>query len=233
MAFGITSEKKMDISLEPVTLAARGYHYGRYGGNSDELFPLFLGSPWFIRGFGTRNLNSYEVKFDDAAGKYYVEEENIQEFLDSRDNTVTFENLVGSKMLLGSFEVRIPFTGPQRLSLIKSKFLFSDLNFFFDAGAAWYDGDQFNGYVPELGADGKPIPIYVLKGTDDLSTPLTNPATEEPVYYSSKPKVTPLLSVGASVRINLFGQIILEPFYAIPLVEGVRSNVGLNIFPGW
>lgn len=219
--------------LEPVTLAARAFHYGRYGGNSDEIFPLFLGSPWFIRGFNTRNLTGSEVKFDEEAGKYFVEEENIQNFLDNRDELVTFDNLVGSRMLLGSFEVRMPFTGPERLSFIKSKFLFSDLNFFFDAGIAWYDNDQFNGYVPEIGADGNPIPIYVLQGTDDLSTPLTDPRSEEPVYYSSRPKINPLMSIGASVRINLFGQLILEPFYAIPLTKGVSSNFGLNIFPGW
>ena len=106
-------------------------------------------------------------------------------------------------------------------------------NFFFDAGVAWYDNDQFNEYVPELGADGKPIPIYVRNGTDDLSTPLVDPVTEQPIYYSSKPKIQPLMSFGASVRVNLFGQIILEPFYAIPLSKGVNSSFGLNILPGW
>jgi len=219
--------------FQPVTIALRAAHYGRYGGNSDEIFPMYMGSPWFIRGFNSRNIDANEVKLDEVSGKYFVEEENMQTFLDERGNAVSFDNLIGSKMLLGNFEVRLPFTGPERLSMFKSKFLFSDLNFFFDAGIAWYDNAQFNGDVVDLGRDGQPIPIYVLKGTDDLSTPLVDPATESPVYYSSRPKINPLLSVGASLRINLFGQIILEPFYAIPLVKGVQSNFGLNIFPGW
>lgn len=219
--------------LEPVTLAARAYHHGRYGGNSDEIFPLFIGAPWFVRGFNTRNLTGYELRFDNDSGKYYVEEENIQTYLQDRENAVAFENLIGSKMLMGNFEVRIPFTGPERLSVLKSKFLFSDLNFFFDAGVAWYDNDQFNKYVPELGADGQPIPIYVLKGTDDLFTTLVDPVTEQPIYYSNKPRIQPLMSIGASLRVNLFGQIILEPFYAIPLSKGVNSSFGLNILPGW
>ena len=45
-------------------------------------------------------------------------------------------------MAITSFEIRIPFSGPERLTLIKSKFLFTELTLFADAGLAWYDVDD-------------------------------------------------------------------------------------------
>ena len=46
----------------------------------------------------------------------------------------------------------------------------------------------------------------------------------------------PIMSVGASLRVNLFGALILEPYYALPLaVPSERRSwvFGLNIVPGW
>ncbi|MCK6694987.1 MAG: hypothetical protein L6Q97_23160, partial [Thermoanaerobaculia bacterium] len=46
----------------------------------------------------------------------------------------------------------------------------------------------------------------------------------------------PVFSVGASVRFNLFGALILEPFYAYPISaekDARRWYWGLNIVPGW
>ncbi len=42
-----------------------------------------------------------------------------------------------------------------------------------------------------------------------------------------------LHSVGAALRINLFGSLILEPFYAYPLNEGGKGSFGVNFVPGW
>jgi len=42
-----------------------------------------------------------------------------------------------------------------------------------------------------------------------------------------------LQSVGVALRINLFGALILEPFYAKPLIDGVNGTFGLNFVPGW
>lgn len=49
-------------------------------------------------------------------------------------------------------------------------------------------------------------------------------------------KHQPVFSVGASMRFNLFGMLILEPFYAMPLSvkkDARRFYWGLNIVPGW
>ena len=40
-------------------------------------------------------------------------------------------------------------------------------------------------------------------------------------------------STGVSLRINLFGALILEPYYAWPIRDGMRPVFGFNILPGW
>jgi hypothetical protein len=105
---------------------------------------------------------------------------------------------VGSKMLVGNFEVRLPFTGPRRLSLIKSNFLVTDLNLFFDAGLAFYEGADL----------------------------------KEGAYLQHKP----ILSTGVSLRVNLFGYLVLEPYFALPISAPESEKTwrfGLNFIPGW
>jgi Tol biopolymer transport system component len=166
--------------FKPVGFAFRAYHYGRYGGNSDNIFPIYLGSPWYVRGYNTNNIR-------DAL----AENPNFSD-----------DNLFGSKILVGNFEVRIPFTGPEQLALFKSGFLFSDLNFFFDSGVSWFHFDQFKESVSDV--DGS--------------------------YFDN---ARPIFSYGTSLRINLFGALILEPYYAFPVLKGAHPNLGLNILPGW
>ena len=43
----------------------------------------------------------------------------------------------------------------------------------------------------------------------------------------------PIFSAGVSARINLFGAMILEPFFAWPLQENTSMQFGLNFSPGW
>ena len=101
-------------------------------------------------------------------------------------------------MLIGNFEIRLPFTGPRALSLIKSNFLITDLNLFFDAGLSFFE-------------------------TEDL---------KENAYIQH----IPIFSTGVSMRVNLFGYMVIEPYFAIPLAapESPRNwRFGLNFIPGW
>ncbi len=170
-----TADFRVYRFLKPIGLAFRVMHYGRYGEGGNRLFPFYVGSPWFMRGFNSN-----------------VTEELLVA------NGQSFDQLLGSKMAVGNFEIRIPFTGPKQLALIKSNFLFSDLNFFVDAGAAWFDFEQFN-----------------------------------PSADSGLPEVKPVFSAGASLRINVFGAMVVEPYYAYPLLKNSRFVFGLNILPGW
>ncbi len=54
-----------------------------------------------------------------------------------------------------------------------------------------------------------------------------NPAPDEHV---------PVFSVGTSVRFNIFGYAVIEPYFAIPVTGNFRiknGSFGLNFFPGW
>ncbi|MEM8583160.1 MAG: hypothetical protein AAGF87_02765 [Bacteroidota bacterium] len=181
------------IPLGKGAFAFRVLHQGRYGGNSDNLFPLYLGNPWFVRGG-----NSNELV--DALSR----------------NDRDIEELIGSKLIVTNAEFRIPFTGPERLALIKSGAFFSDLNFFIDGGWAFYDFSQFGGPEFTLGADGEP---------------LINPITGEP--FLTRAEAKPLFTAGVSLRVNLFGALIVEPYYARPLLQDADFRFGINIIPGW
>lgn len=173
----VTADFRKYQFFKPITLAFRAYHYGRYG-NSEGMFPLYIGSPWYVRGYNT---SSTEELF--------------------LENSRSFDELLGSKMLVSNFEVRIPLTGPERLAAIKSGFLFSDLNFFVDGGLAWESYSQFSD--PENTGTIKPQPFY---------------------------------STGISLRVNLLGAMVLEPYYAFPMFSGLKNTrgvFGLNILPGW
>jgi outer membrane protein assembly factor BamA len=45
----------------------------------------------------------------------------------------------------------------------------------------------------------------------------------------------PLVSAGASLRINVLGALVLEPYYAFPFQYGGFKNpiFGINFLPGW
>lgn len=189
---GLIADYRIYKFMRPVSLAFRVTHNGRYGGNSDDLFPQFLGFPWFVRGL---NNAGQEV------------------FIESGRN---LEELLGSKTLISSAEVRLPFLGPEQLALISSRTLFADLNLFVDGGMAWTRNEQLSG------------PIFTL---DSEGNPLINPETGEPDV--AFPEARPIFTVGASLRVNLFGALIVEPYYAFPMVKDTRGVFGVNIVPGW
>ena len=172
------------VFVKPFSIAFRALHQTRFGGDADKgrLGPLSIAHPTLVRGYG----NAY---FNKSQQYGY--------------SNVSFSNLYGNRIAVANAEIRLPFTGPEQLALIKSGFLFSDLNLFVDAGMAW---------------------------TPDHST------TESWGFTTtSTGSNKPLVSAGASVRVNLFGYLVIEPFYAIPLEKnGLRlANFGVNFAPGW
>jgi Tol biopolymer transport system component len=178
--YSVTADYRKYFFIKPFSLAFRMMHYGRYGQDSDSerLFPIYVGNPVFIRGYDSQSvINGI-----------------------SPDNNY-IDQLVGSRILVSNVELRIPFSGPERLALIKSRWILSDLNFFLDAGMAYKTS------LPVETDEGGNLQIQSL----------------------------PLFSTGISARINFFGQLIIEPYYAIPLRENgwKLGNFGLNFIPGW
>lgn len=112
------------MPVRPITLAARVMHYGRFGGDSENtlLQPLFIGYPQFIRGYDIGSFESGECEPGPAG------------------DCEAFDRLIGSRMLVGNFEVRAPlwglfggddFYGPLPIEIAG----------FFDYGVAW-NGDS-------------------------------------------------------------------------------------------
>jgi len=136
---------------------------------------------------------------------------NIRGFNDREIENILLQNkidpniLAGSKGLVSKFEVRVPLTGPKQLALINSKFLLSEFALFTDVGVVWNTFDNFN--------------------RDRVSPGIGDQTLEA---FSR-----PLMTAGASLRVNVFGALILEPYYAIPVLGETKGIFGLNILPGW
>jgi WD40 repeat protein len=170
--------------IKPVALAYRVMHYARYGSDaeSNKLSPLFVGYPTLVRGYDAYSFYRHQ---------------------DIDSTNLSIDQLIGTRMIISNFEIRLPFTGPKRLTLIPSKIFYTELNGFLDGGIAWTRNSKL-AMVPEAGA-------------------------------SPQMKRIPVFSAGASIRINLFGMLVLEPYYAFPFQrKGLEHGVfGLNFAPGW
>ncbi len=162
--------------MKPVSLAFRAMHYSTLGKDSDAFYPTLIGEMGLIHGYGYGRLQEFYSK-----------------------NIIDPNLLFGSKILLSNFEVRLPFTGPERLALIKSSALFTELAWFFDGGVAFYD--------------------YKDLGKKDVD--------------GSNPETKFVFSTGFSARVNVFGAIIVEPFFAWPLLKDAQGKFGVFLVPGW
>ncbi len=114
----------------PFTFAIRGLHYGRYGKDSDEfqqLRPLSLGNPFFMRGYETFTFDA-AVECTPTTG--------TDPFLGG-GNCAQLTRLSGSRIAIVSAEFRIPLLGPRQLALFNVPFLPTDISPFVDAGVAW------------------------------------------------------------------------------------------------
>ena len=110
--------------VQPVTLAVRGLHVGRYGGDaeSDRLQPLYVGNSQFIRGYDAGSFDAAECGTPTRPGS---------------DPCPVYTRLNGSRMAVANVELRIPLFGNERLGLINLPFLPTEIAPFFDAGVAW------------------------------------------------------------------------------------------------
>ncbi len=116
----LTADARFYHYAKPFTIGFRATHFGRYGSNIDQLSPIYnIAYPWYVRGYGYGN---NDIVFE---------------------NNITRNQLVGNKILISNLEIRLPFTGPKGLAIIGSKFLFTELNLFFDGGMAWNNFDEF------------------------------------------------------------------------------------------
>ena len=189
--YGFLFDYRKYFYIKPYTIAIRALHYGRYGKDAEFTTSsilgstnlIYLGYPWYIRGYDFNTFSSTKYTPKDTLGANY-------------------NDLFGSRIAVANLEFRIPLTGPKKIALIKSNFLMTDFAFFCDAGIAWQN-----------------------KTTVLLSWTRSNPITQR----------IPLVSAGASLRVNVLGALVVEPYYAFPFQYGGFSNpiFGVNFLPGW
>jgi WD40-like Beta Propeller Repeat len=109
-----------------LTLAARVLHYGRYGASSNDsrLNPLFIGYSDLVRGY---NVSSF----------------NTSECVGSTTGTCpVFDRLVGSRILVGNLEARVPLLGLLGLGHGYYGAFPIEAAAFVDGGVAWNSSDQ-------------------------------------------------------------------------------------------
>lgn len=107
------------MPIRPFTIAGRLLHVGRYGSDSEStrLSPLFLGYPSLVRG-------------------YDVDSFSIEDCGPDPNRCESFDNLLGTRLLVAGVELRTPLVGAFKGELDYGG-VPVDLIGFFDAGVAW------------------------------------------------------------------------------------------------
>jgi Tol biopolymer transport system component len=195
---GVLADYRRYFYREPVTFAIRGLHRGNYGGQfTGEFSDLFLretiAEPYqvgFVRGYSRRSI---------------LNEERCRV-----QNQCDLAHLYGSRMALGSAEVRVPLLGPEVLGLSTFEYIPTDLVLFADVGMAW-TGENFDNFAFRN-------QFSARQGLGETG----QTATAEPVT-----------SAGLSARVNLLGAVVFEAFYARTFQRAKPWDFGLILRPGW
>jgi hypothetical protein len=121
----VTADYRHYFLANPITVAFRAIHYGRYGKDADspDFYPYYLGDPYldFVRGYDP---NSFSARECPSSGS----------------SCPVFDRLVGSKIAATNFEIRIPVLGVSQYGLINFPYLPTEVAPFVDAGVAWANG---------------------------------------------------------------------------------------------
>ena len=188
-----------------LTLAARGFHFGRYGfdngpvapGQLNILQPLFLGFETLMRGYAYESFSNPEC----IASLQNAGQANADATGQTLSTCPALDRLFGEKVGVMSFEARVPFIGTEQFGVINFPFLPTELVAFVDGGIA------FNSF-------------------SDINT--------DQIFSTQDFGVLPVWSAGFSARVNILGFLILESYYAYPFNRPQKGwHWGFNIAPGW
>jgi hypothetical protein len=138
----VTADFRQYLLLRPVTLAFRGLHFGRYGtdAESPRLAPLYVGRPNLVRGYEVGDIDLSECT--STAGS---------------SNCPEFDRLIGSRIGVANFEVRVPLFGVPGYGIFRTSFLPVELAGFVDAGVAWTADESPDLRFEERSVDRVPV----------------------------------------------------------------------------
>ena len=165
------------MPMRPFTIAGRVLHIGRYGRDADDglMYPLFIGYSSLVRG--------YDVGSFDAS-----------ECGNSTTTCPVFDQLLGSRMLVGNVELRFPPFGLLGLGGGYYGILPLEAAIFYDAGVAWTgaEGAQLFGDGPRqiVTSAGVSLRMNLLGyaiGQVDFVRPFERPAKNWMVRFSLTP----------------------------------------------
>jgi Tol biopolymer transport system component len=110
------------LFFRPVTFAMRALHYGRYGNGAEDprLAPIYVGQQSLVRGY-----EPYAIGIDECIST------------PGQNDCPVFDRLAGSKIAVGSLELRVPLLGTKEFGVVNAPFLPTELIAFTDVGAAW------------------------------------------------------------------------------------------------
>jgi len=120
----------------PITIAVRAVHFGRYGTDAEyiRLVDLYAGYPELVHGYYLGSVNSADCVGTNVTGDCLV-----------------YNNLRGSRLLVGNIEVRAPLIGLIRGDMTYGK-IPVEIGAFFDAGVTWSSGNR-----PALAGGDRPL----------------------------------------------------------------------------
>ena len=102
------------------TIAARVFHYGRYGEGGDDarLYPIYIDNPAFVRGYDSLDY--------------------VNECVATPTSPCQFaDRLIGSRILVGNLELRFPLLRPFGVSRGMYGPVPIEVALFADSGVAW------------------------------------------------------------------------------------------------
>jgi hypothetical protein len=111
-----------------LTVALRGYHYGRYGNiaalDDHSVHTLFLGYETLVRGYAYESFT-----YDECTAP--------QDDQTSFSGCAELDRLFGHRLAVASTELRLPLTGTERYGVVAFRWIPIELAAFADAGLAW------------------------------------------------------------------------------------------------
>jgi Tol biopolymer transport system component len=166
------------MPVRPFTIAGRLLHVGRYGRNSDDgrMYPLFLGYTSLVRGYDVGSFDASECGST------------------SSTRCPVFDQLLGSRLLVGNVELRFPPLGLLGIGGGYYGVLPIEAAIFYDAGVAWTDAEGArlfgNGprqIVTSAGASLRMNLLGYAIGQMDIVHPFERPAKNWMLRFSLTP----------------------------------------------